>query len=141
MKYLKVFDNFNYDNLKEEVEDLAEQSLAYLLDDGWEIKTNLYKNYSSKVIYLSIEAPQVDGYYGGYYGISFEEVEDRIIPFFQLLERRYKLEDQSNNKSNRPYIIYDEYNNRIDYSLKYLCSDTRQDFLIRKISIAVESKL
>lgn len=137
MRYLKVFENFDFNNLKEEVEDLAKQSLAYLLDDGWEIKTYLYNNYSGKIVYLSIESPQIDGYYG----ISFKEVEDRIIPFLQLLERRYKLEDQSNNKSNRPYVIYDEYNNRIDYSLKYLCSDTRQDFLIRKISIVVESKL
>lgn len=139
MKYLKVFENFDYDNLEEEVKDLAEQSLAYLLDDGWEIKTNLYNSNwgKDKVLYLSIEPPHD----GDFYERSWNEIEDRIIPFFQLLERRYKLEDQSNNRSGRPYVVYDEYNNRIDYSLKYLCSDTRQDFLIRKISIVVKGRL
>lgn len=132
MKYLKVFEKF--DNLEEEVKDLAEQSLVYLLDDGWVIKTNLYGK--DKFLYLSIEPPHD----GDFYERSWNEIEDRIIPFFQLLERRYKLEDQSNNRSGRPYVIYDEYLNRIDYSLKYLCSDTRQDFLIRKISIVIEGR-
>ena len=113
--------------------------MAYLLDDGWEIKTNLYNSNwgKDKVLYLSIEPP----HNGDFYERSWNEIEDRIIPFFQLLERRYKLEDQSNNRSGRPYVVYDEYNNRIDYSLKYLCSDTRQDFLIRKISIVVKGRL
>lgn len=132
MKYLKLFEKF--DNLEEEVKDLAEQSLVYLLDDGWVIKTNLYGK--DKFLYLSIEPPHD----GDFYERSWNEIEDRIIPFFQLLERRYKLEDQSNNRSGRPYVIYDEYLNRIDYSLKYLCSDTRQDFLIRKISIVIEGR-
>jgi CRISPR/Cas system-associated protein endoribonuclease Cas2 len=142
MKYLKVFENFDYDTLEDEVKDLAEQSLAYLLDDGWQIETNLYNNYvhglgsnNDKILMLHIEPPHTE-----FYEVSWDEIKDRVIPFFQLLERRYKLKDISNNRSGRPYLVFDEHLNRLDYSLKYLCSDTRQDFLISKISIVVEGR-
>jgi hypothetical protein len=132
MKYIKLFEKFDYDNLLEEVKDLAEQSLVYLIDDGLKIETKLCRGSNGKFLHLSIE-PSDDKN-------SWDDIKNHMIPFFQLLERRYKLEDQSNNKSGRPYLIYDDYLNRIDYSLKYLCSDKRQDLFIRKISVVVEDK-
>jgi len=132
MKYIKLFEGWEdvvlyYDSLLEEVKDFTEQSLAYLVDEGWEINFELNNttkliNYmyptDSKLVVISIENNEY---------ISWDSIKDKILPFFQLLERRYELEDSSRNssryyrvKSYKPYVIYDEECNGICYSLEEL---------------------
>ena len=143
MKYINLFESWKdvelyYDNLLEEVKDLTEQSLAYLVDEGWEIDFRIWntkKGYipvDSSCINISIEKDE---------GTSWDSVKDRILPFLQLLERRYELEDSSRNRSDKPYVIYDESMNGICYSLQDLFDEEDLKYLIiDKISITINDK-
>jgi hypothetical protein len=47
MKYIKLFEGWKdvelyYDSLLDEVKDFTEQSLAYLVDEGWEIDFSIW---------------------------------------------------------------------------------------------------
>jgi hypothetical protein len=129
MRYLKLFEGWE-DDLYEEVKDFTEQSLAYLVDDGWKLEFKIWHKGYSKCINISIENDEL---------VSWSLVKDKILPFLQLLERRYKLEDCSRNGSGRPYILYDESASSITYSLKGLISLKKP--LINKISIIIEDNI
>ena len=140
MKYINLFESWKdvelyYDNLLEEVKDLTEQSLAYLVDEGWEIDFRIWntkKGYilvDSRCINISIEKDEVT---------SWDSVKDRILPFLQLLERRYELEDSSSNRSDKPYVIYGESMRGICYSLQDLF-DVKY-LILDKISITINDK-
>ena len=143
MKYINLFESWKdvelyYDNLLEEVKDLTEQSLAYLVDEGWEIDFRIWntkKGYipvDSSCINISIEKDE---------GTSWDSVKDRILPFLQLLERRYELEDSSSNRSVKPYVIYDESMSGICYSLQDLLDEEDLKYLmLDKISITINDK-
>ena len=143
MRYIKLFEAFEdvvlyYDELLEEVKDFTEQSLAYLVDEGWELDFNIWntrKGYipvDSRCINISIEKND---------GASWDLLKDRILPFLQLLERRYELEDSSSNRSDKPYVIYDESMRGICYSLQDLFEEEDLKYLtIDKISITINDK-
>ena len=146
MKYIKLFEGWEdvvlyYDELLEEVKDLTEQSLAYLVDEGWELDFwiwNTRKGYmpvdtdTKPAIIIDIEKDE---------GTSWDLVKDKILPFLQLLERRYELEDSSRNRSDKPYVIYDESMGGICYSLQGLFDEEDLKYLtIDKISITINDK-
>jgi hypothetical protein len=147
MKYINLFESWKdvelyYDNLLEEVKDLTEQSLAYLVDEGWEIDFRIWntkKGYipvDSRCINISIEKDEVT---------SWDSVKDRILPFLQLLERRYELEDSSSNRSDKPYVIYDESRASIFLRLRGICYSLQDLFdvkylILDKISITINDK-
>jgi hypothetical protein len=142
MKYIKLFEGWEdvvlyYDELLEEVKDFTEQSLAYLVDEGWELDFNIYwntrKGYTpvdSRCINISIEKND---------GTSWDLVKDKILPFLQLLERRYELKDSSRNRSDKPYVIYGE-SMGICYSLQDLFEEDLKYLTIDKISITINDK-
>ena len=143
MRYIKLFEGWKdvvlyYDNLLDEVKDFTEQSLAYLVDEGWEIDFSIWntrKGYipvDSRCINISIEKDE---------GTSWDLIKDKILPFLQLLERRYELEDSSRNRSDKPYVIYDESMSGICYSLQDLFDEEDLKYLIiDKISITINDK-
>lgn len=144
MRYIKLFEAFEdvvsyYDELLEEVKDFTEQSLAYLVDEGWELDFNIIWNtrkgyipVDSRCINISIKKDD---------GTSWDLVKDKILPFLQLLERRYELEDSSRNRSDKPYAIYDESMRGICYSLQDLFDEEDLKYLtIDKISITINDK-
>lgn len=143
MRYIKLFEAFEdvvlyYDELLEEVKDFTEQSLAYLVDEGWELDFNIWntkKGYipvDSRCINISIKKDD---------GASWDLLKDKILPFLQLLERRYELEDSSRNRSDKPYVIYDESMSGICYSLQDLFEEEDLKYLtIDKISITINDK-
>jgi hypothetical protein len=143
MKYIKLFESWEdirlyYDNLLDEVKDFTEQSLAYLVDEGWELDFNIWNNrkgyipVNSRCINISIRKDD---------GTSWDLVKDKILPFLQLLERRYELEDSSRNRSDKPYVIYDESMSGICYSLQDLFDEEDLKYLmLDKISITINDK-
>lgn len=146
MKYIKLFESWKdvelyYDNLLEEVKDFTEQSLAYLVDDGWELDFELNNttkliNYmyptDSKLVVISMNLDEE---------VSWNSIKDKILPFLQLLERRYKLEDSSRNRSDKPYLIYDGLNS-ITFSLKDLLSGKKTKSLFTdKMVIRIDDRI
>jgi hypothetical protein len=137
MRYINLFEGWKdvelyYDNLLDEVKDFTEQSLAYLVDEGWEIDFKIWHKGYSRCINISIENDE---------SISWDLIKDKILPFLQLLERRYELEDSSRNRSDKPYVIYDESMSGICYSLQDLFDEEDLKYLILdKISITINDK-
>lgn len=146
MKYIKLFESWEdvelyYDNLLDEVKDFTEQSLAYLVDDGWELNFELNKttkliNYmyptDSKLVVISMNLDEE---------VSWDSIKDKILPFLQLLDRRYKLEDSSRNRSDKPYVIYDGLIS-IAFSLKDLLSGKKTKSLFTdKMVIRIDDRI
>ena len=143
MRYINLFEGWKdvelyYDNLLDEVKDFTEQSLAYLVDEGWEIDFSIWntkKGYipvDSRCINISIKKDE---------GTSWDLIKDKVLPFLQLLERRYELEDSSRNRSDKPYVIYDESMSGICYSLQDLFDEEDLKYLmLDKISITINDK-
>ena len=90
MKHIKPF-NENKDNFEEELKDFCETSLAYLLDEGYDISVTLRDEVrlSDKHILVTLglkgqEPKPWELYY-------WNDVKDYYIPFLQMLVRRYEL--------------------------------------------------
>jgi hypothetical protein len=100
MKHIKPF-NESKENLKEELQDFCETSLAYLLDDGYNVSLSIrdkVKYPEKQHIIASLGLPQETstGYlalrpYDGYRKFHWDDVKDHYIPFLQMLVRRYEL--------------------------------------------------
>ncbi|MEN6291726.1 MAG: hypothetical protein ABFD07_06890 [Methanobacterium sp.] len=79
MKYLKPF-NENNGRTQEELLDLCEGSLAYLLDEGFLVGYTDYIKPNIKLIKIS--KPNTEG---PTYNFSWNEIKDYFIPFIQRL--------------------------------------------------------
>lgn len=106
MRYIKPF-NENVDNFEEGLRDFCNNSLAYLIDDGYDVKfTSRDKVYSRGVkisdkqhITVSLGLRVANGSNNnGYFKLfSWNDVKDRYIPFIQMLVRRYELLPYNSN--------------------------------------------
>ena len=143
MRYIKLFEGWKdvelyYDNLLDEVKDFTEQSLAYLVDEGWKIDFSIW---NTKKGYIPVDSRCINISIRKDDGTSWDLVKDKILPFLQLLERRYELEDSSRNRSDKPYVIYDESMGGICYSLQDLFDEEDLKYLmIDKTSITINDK-
>jgi hypothetical protein len=82
MKYLKPF-NENTDNFKEELKDFCETGLAYLLDDGGEVKI-----YHDRIVIISV----FDRYDESVYSPkTWSQLKDHLIPFLIRLTNKYEI--------------------------------------------------
>jgi hypothetical protein len=78
----------------DELKEFSEDCLVYLLDDGFEITTyNMANDDTRIVIWLSKPGPRV-GWNNKETRIGFEwdAVKDYVIPFIQLLAKKYRLD-------------------------------------------------
>lgn len=97
MKHIKPF-NESKENLQQELKDFCETSLAYLLDDGYDISISLrdqVKYPGKNHVIVSLGLPE-ENYlplrpYAGYSKFYWNDVKDYYIPFLQMLVRRYEL--------------------------------------------------
>jgi hypothetical protein len=97
MKHLKPF-NESKDNLKEELQDFCDTSLAYLYDEGYNVSLSVrdqVKYPDKQHIIVSLGLPE-ENYvplrpYAGYQKFYWDDVKDYFIPFLQMLVRRYEL--------------------------------------------------
>ena len=100
MKHIKPF-NENKDNLVEELQDFCDTSLAYLLDEGYNVSLSTrdkvkYPEKQHIIVSLGLPQETSTGYwslrpYDGYRNFYWNDVKDYYIPFLQLLVRRYEL--------------------------------------------------
>jgi len=92
-----------------ELKEFCDNSLAYLLDDGYEIKLRRdriqtgYNYYEDGYMVVTLHFPG-DNYntndsYATTKEFHWNDVKDYYIPFLQLLSRRYKLGTYTHNRS------------------------------------------
>jgi hypothetical protein len=103
MRFLK---KFNESLSKEDLKDFCESSLAYMLDDDFKIScdkviTSAGHDNSNKSM---ITITKLDGWDPFFY----PDYKDHLIPFIQLLSRRYTLESFTNDNK----VIMWDYNNK-----------------------------
>ena len=139
MKHLKPF-NENKDNLVEELQDFCETSLAYLLDEGYDIQVTLrdkvkYPGKQHLIVSLGLPQETSTGYlalrtYDGYRKFYWNDVKDHYIPFLQLLVRRYEL---------LPYLELQEAHTR-DTAHVYVCFNTASGFRYLSLDQVINDK-
>jgi hypothetical protein len=90
MKHLKRYNESLNNNETEELLDFCETSLAYLMDDGFEISCDDNK-------YINLYLPGKSPYGANPNAIKIKDpfdwndIKDHFIPFLQLLSKRYEL--------------------------------------------------
>jgi hypothetical protein len=96
MKYIRPF-NESKENLVEELQDFCDTSLAYLLDEGFDISVTLrdkvkFPDKQHLLVTLGLKAQETTqpNPWERYY---WNDVKDYYIPFIQMLVRRYELLD------------------------------------------------
>jgi hypothetical protein len=95
VKHIKPF-NESKENLVEELQDFCETSLAYLLDDGYNVSLFIrdkvkYPGKNHVIVSLGLpKTPSSALFYGGRF--HWNDVKDYYIPFLQMLQRRYELQ-------------------------------------------------
>jgi hypothetical protein len=85
MKYLKRFNESNYEDIK----DFCETSLAYLVDKGYDVKVVKVGKNQNEYFHITIKYQ---------YGVNepkkekrWVEIKDLFIPFYKILTRRYTI--------------------------------------------------
>ena len=95
MRIIKLYEDFNPE-FKKELQDFCEMYLAYLIDEGFEVKI---KEEKGDVLVLDIERVSAfNNYTVGEYGVRnidnsfrWSEVSDHFITFYHMLSREYNL--------------------------------------------------
>jgi hypothetical protein len=118
VKHLKPF-NESKENLKDELQDLCDNSLAYLYDEGYTISLSVrdkvkYPGKNHIVVSLGLpEENHVPTTYGnGYQKFNWQDVKDYYIPFLRLLVRRYELQSYLDDTV---YVYLPNYTNTCVY--------------------------
>ena len=102
MIYLKGFNESLSSSQKDELKDFCETSLAYLIDEGFEVR--LITDFSDTTVRVSLLKP-IDGRVSRF---NWNEVKDYYIPFLQLLSRRYDFDTEYIRESGgkRPIVEF-----------------------------------
>ena len=88
MKHLKRFNESLSSEQKDELMDFCETSLAYLIDEGFEVR--LISDFSDTTVRVCLLKP-VNGRVSRF---NWNEVKEYYIPFLQLLSRRYDFDTE-----------------------------------------------
>lgn len=114
MKHLKRFNEGLTDDEVEELKDFCESSLAYLLDDGYDVYIQREWNVGFHVVF-GLPGPEDSEYF------YWNDIKDYYIPFLQLLSKRYKLGTYSvNGKSGNVFFNSD---NSAYYTVEQVIND------------------
>jgi hypothetical protein len=98
MKHLKMFKESLNDNEVEELKEFCETSLAYLMDEGFDISCDL-----DKYLQLSLPGKSPSRYGTAKDPFDWNDIKDHFIPFLQLLSRRYELKNFGHRPSD--YVV------------------------------------
>ena len=94
MKHLKRYNESLTTDEVEKLKDFCETSLAYLLDDGYDISISLrdqVKYPGKNHVIISFGKESFENTWSDYELFDWNDVKDYFIPFLQLLVRRYEL--------------------------------------------------
>lgn len=94
MKYLiKFFESFGNSKIKEELQKFCNENLAYLLDEGFDVKViwtpncNAWRIKFDKIENKSLHLRAVESTSSFYW----REIKDEFIPFFEMLDIKYEV--------------------------------------------------
>ena len=72
-----------------ELKEFCDNSLAYLLDDGYALTFNE----SGRVTQINFVKPNTDVEHIGYSWMNWDEIKDSFIPFLKVLDKQYDIKD------------------------------------------------
>lgn len=100
MKHLKRFNERLQPDEVDELKDFCETSLAYLVDEGFDISCDL-----DKYLQLSLpgKSPFLFRYGSAKDPFNWNDIKEHFIPFLQLLSRRYELKQFGDRPSD--YVV------------------------------------
>ena len=94
MKYLrKFFESFGNSEIKDELKKFCNENLAYLLDEGFEVKIVWTPNCNAWRISLrkiKIDLPHLRAVERAS-SFYWREIKDEFIPFFEMLDIKYEI--------------------------------------------------
>jgi hypothetical protein len=133
MKHIKkINEKFEVDFIKE----LSDNYLAYLLDDGFE--TEVYsQNIDTIIITISNYNRIEDILTPEWLEFKWNDVKDYILPFLQILDNDYNIDDINFNKFKRKES---DGRFRKSFTLSKLLEDKLDDFSTNKIYIKLTNK-
>jgi hypothetical protein len=119
LKFYKLFENFYIEDFINELKEVSEMYLAYLLDDN-NIEVGVYEyqfideyNFNQFGQRIVIEVYTVDDK-----NIKWDKLKDHLIPFVEIINKKYKLVPENtdlddeqvvllwdNNSENTPFTI------------------------------------
>ena len=82
LKFYKLFENFYIEDFINELKEVSEMYLAYLLDDD-NIKVSVY-TYEDSCVAIEVHTDN-------HQNIKWIDVKDHLIPFIEILNKKYKL--------------------------------------------------
>ena len=92
MRYLKLFETFDEENLK----DICDMCLAYLMDDGYEYEIQKWHWVDYKMIVIDNKHIKNKSKYWPYHNenmFKWSDVKDQVIPFLEMLSRQYRIKE------------------------------------------------
>lgn len=95
MKYLRKF-NESIDN--DQLTDLCDMCLAYLMDDGYEYNIKGFSWLHTRVIYFDNKQIENKSKYWPYRNeniFKWDDIKDHFIPFLEMLSKDYKIREVS----------------------------------------------
>jgi len=104
MKHLRRYNESLDDTEVDELKDFCETSLAYLMDEGFEISCT-----ENKYLYLSLPGKQLR-YSLAKDPFDWNDIKDHFIPFVQLLSRRYELKHFGDRRSDHVVLFQGDRN-------------------------------
>ena len=143
MKHLRPF-NESKENLVEDLQDFCETSLAYLLDDGYNVSLSVrdqvkYPGVNHIVVSLGLPNENYDAI--GYQKFNWNDVKDYYIPFLQMLQRRYELLPYLDDTAHI-YVCFNTTSGLRYLSLDQVINDkTGLDYPIWGINIKIVDKI
>jgi hypothetical protein len=93
MKYLKLF-NESID--KENLADLCDMCLAYLMDNGYKYEIQEFSWVDYKIIYFDNEIIENKSFYWPHHYLNmfkWSDIKDSFIPLLQMLSKEYRIKD------------------------------------------------
>ena len=83
LKFYKLFENFYIEDFINELKEVSEMYLAYLLDND-NIKVSVYTTYEDSYVAIEVHTDN-------HQNIKWIDVKDHLIPFIEILNKKYKL--------------------------------------------------
>jgi hypothetical protein len=143
MKHLKKFNESLQSDEVDELKDFCETSLAYLLDDGYNVSLSIrdqVKYPGRNHIIVSLGLPE-ENYAVGYQKFNWNDVKDYYIPFLQMLQRRYELLPYLDDTAHI-YVCFNTTSGLRYLSLDQVINDkTGLDYPIWGINIKIVDKI
>ena len=143
MKHLKKFNESLQSDEVDELKDFCETSLAYLLDDGYNVSLSIrdqVKYPGRNHIIVSLGLPE-ENYAVGYQKFNWNDVKDYFIPFLQMLQRRYELIPYLDDTAHI-YVCFNTTSGLRYLSLDQVINDkTGLDYPIWGINIKIVDKI